>query len=137
MADTAALMLTPADIPGADLCEPFQSHTIPALRWWLLCRGVCTPTSWNKKKIIDRYILRSANASQQLLLCRIHETIAAGTSVVDVDGSYMYKKLKAITNAEDVTVTMSPPAPPPSGWVTITEDNYLTIAQDLPAVTAG
>ena len=56
MADTAVLTsLTPADIPGAELCEPFESHTIPALRWWLLCRGISAPTSWNKKKIIDRY----------------------------------------------------------------------------------
>ena len=30
------VVLTPADIPGADLSEPFKSHTMPALRWWLL-----------------------------------------------------------------------------------------------------
>ena len=27
------VVLTPADIPGADLCQPFESHTMPALRW--------------------------------------------------------------------------------------------------------
>ena len=53
------------------------------------------------------------------------------------DGSYMYKKLKAISDAGETTATVNPPAPPPSGWVTITEDNYLTVAQDLPAITAG
>ena len=25
------VLLTPSDIPGADLKEPFQAHTIPAL----------------------------------------------------------------------------------------------------------
>jgi len=28
------------DIPGASLSEPFESHTIPALKWWLLCQGI-------------------------------------------------------------------------------------------------
>ena len=49
--------LTAADIPGADLAAPFDKHTVPALRWWLLCRGICAPGSWNKKKLIDRYFL--------------------------------------------------------------------------------
>ena len=38
----------------------------------------------------------------------------------------MYKKLKAISDAGETTATVNPPAPPPSGWVTITEDNYLS-----------
>ena len=48
------VVLTPADIPGADLSEPFESHAMPALRWWLLCRGISAPSSWKKKKLIDR-----------------------------------------------------------------------------------
>ena len=48
------VVLTPADIPGADISEPFESHTMPALRWWLLCRGISAPSSWRKKKLIDR-----------------------------------------------------------------------------------
>ena len=31
--------LTATDIPEATLSEPLESHSIPALRWWLLCRG--------------------------------------------------------------------------------------------------
>ena len=46
--------LTAADIPGTDLTTLFDSHAIPALRWWLLCREICAPASWNKKKLIDR-----------------------------------------------------------------------------------
>ena len=48
------LVLTPADIPGAEFSQPFESHTMPALRWWLLCRGISVPSTWKKKKLIDR-----------------------------------------------------------------------------------
>ena len=48
------LSLSPADIPGADLTEPFDRHTIPELRWWLLSRAIKAPTSWKKQQLIDR-----------------------------------------------------------------------------------
>ena len=32
--------LSPEDIPGAVLTEPYARHTAATLRWWLLCRGV-------------------------------------------------------------------------------------------------
>ena len=37
--------LTAVDIPGAGLSEPFEAHAIPALRWWLLCRGIAASQS--------------------------------------------------------------------------------------------
>ena len=46
------VVLTPSDIPGADLKEPFQAHTIPALRWWLQCRGISVSASSKKEFII-------------------------------------------------------------------------------------
>ena len=55
--DTESLSLTEADVPGAFLSEPMASHTMPQLRWWLLCRGVKAPTSWNKTKLLSRYVL--------------------------------------------------------------------------------
>ena len=45
---------SPDDIPGGALPEPFEQHTVSALRWWLLCRGIKVPTSWRKKMVIDR-----------------------------------------------------------------------------------
>lgn len=48
--------LTEQDIPGAFLDEPLESHTIPALRWWLLCHGIQAPTSWKKPKLIARLV---------------------------------------------------------------------------------
>ena len=46
--------LTPADIPGADLSQPFAAHAVPALRWWFLCRGIRAPNSWKKAQLIER-----------------------------------------------------------------------------------
>ena len=54
MAEGLTVELTEDDIPGAILDEPLESHTMPSLRWWLLCRGVHAPTSWNKPKLISR-----------------------------------------------------------------------------------
>ena len=31
------LELSKGGIPGASLSNPFESHTLPALPWWLLC----------------------------------------------------------------------------------------------------
>ena len=48
------VVLTPTDVPDADLSEAYEIHTVPGLRWWLLCRGIKVPNSWKKRKIIDR-----------------------------------------------------------------------------------
>ena len=50
----ATITLEPSDIPGAALEEPFEVHAMPALRWWLLCRGIKAPVSWKKKQLITR-----------------------------------------------------------------------------------
>ena len=47
--------LTESDIPGASLNEPLDRHTIPELKWWLLCRGVTVSSSIKKSQLIDRY----------------------------------------------------------------------------------
>ena len=38
-ASSTEISLSPEDIPGAVLAEPYMKHTAAALRWWLLCRG--------------------------------------------------------------------------------------------------
>ena len=37
--------LTESDIPEAILSEPVASHTMPELRWCLLCRRIKVPTA--------------------------------------------------------------------------------------------
>ena len=34
------IKITEDDIPGAALKEPLESHTVVALKWWLLCRDI-------------------------------------------------------------------------------------------------
>lgn len=53
--DLPTVSLTAADIPGADLCEPYEKHTVAALRWWLLCRGIKAPKAWKKSQYIERF----------------------------------------------------------------------------------
>ena len=49
------IRLTEADILGAKLSSPMDSHMMAELKWCLLCRGVKVPNSWNKKQLISRY----------------------------------------------------------------------------------
>ena len=56
LASPTVVNLTQSDIPGALLSEPLASHTMPELRWWLLCRGIKVPTSWNKHKLLSRLV---------------------------------------------------------------------------------
>ena len=56
LASPTVVNLTESDIPGALLSEPLASHTMPELRWWLLCRGIKVPTSWNKHKLLSRLV---------------------------------------------------------------------------------
>ena len=55
--------LSPEDIPGAILSKPYEKHTMPALRWWLLCRGIKAPASWRKRALIDRLVFSAQNTS--------------------------------------------------------------------------
>ena len=54
MSDTANIVLTEADIPGASLKEPLEVHTVAALKWWLLCRGVQVASTCKKPTLIER-----------------------------------------------------------------------------------
>ena len=42
------LVLTTADIPGAELSVPYEAHPVPALKCWLLC-GIKALSSWRKQ----------------------------------------------------------------------------------------
>ena len=54
--ESSTVVLLPTDIPGAELSKPWEQHTMVALRWWLLCRGISVPTAWKKAKLIERYL---------------------------------------------------------------------------------
>lgn len=61
-----------------------------------------------------------------------------GLAVVDVDGSYLYRKYEMLTKAgEEVSLPSSIPPPPLSGWVTMSDENYQSLAPSIPPVTQG
>ena len=53
---SSEVTLSPENIPGANLSESYEGHTISALRLWLLCKGNKARTSWKKQELISRYI---------------------------------------------------------------------------------
>ena len=74
--------------------EPFISYTMPELSWWLLCHGISVPASLKKtssRKVQDCSFFVSALALQ-MLYYRIHEAVETNAPVIDVDGSYLYRK---------------------------------------------
>ena len=54
MMSHTGITLTEDDIPGASLSEPLDKHTVSPLRWWLLWRGINSPTSLKKKQLIEK-----------------------------------------------------------------------------------
>ena len=59
-------------------------------------------------------------------------------AIVDVDGSYLYKKRLRLEASGFVLALMTPPTSAPlSGWDVVTEANATTVAQKLPCVTVG
>ena len=48
-----AVELNEDDIPGAHLSEPFESHNVQALKWWLLCHGIRALSTWKKSNLIS------------------------------------------------------------------------------------
>ena len=48
------VVLLPEDIDGASVSKPYDKHTIPALRRWLLCEGIKVASLWKKKDYLDR-----------------------------------------------------------------------------------
>ncbi len=60
-----------------------------------------------------------------------------GEEVVDVDGSYLYKKHKALADAGVQVKDLEAPPPPVNGWVTLTRDNCANESSKMPPVTSG
>ena len=65
------VVLTPDDIPGA---EPYEQHSVAALRWWLLCRYYCPTSPSGKccKKLVywlSHHSLAEKTLSTTTLVC--------------------------------------------------------------------
>ena len=114
------LTLSPKDIPGAVLSKPCARHTAAALCWWLLCQGVKVPSSLKKQLLLDRYVYTT-----KINLQYIHGKTTAicpaelmkqkrenrPRPIVDVDGSYIYRKYKSLTESGvQVELPLNPPS---------------------------
>ena len=86
-------MASALTIPGAILNEPLENSTIPALKWWLLCRGIKhhhrggNPRSQRGKAVYAHSL--TIDHRHYVLVCEAKE---AGIKVVNVDGSYSHHK---------------------------------------------
>ena len=67
----------------------------------------------------------------------VHQAIKDKTEVIDVDGSYLYKKSKRLQDSGVHVAPLDLPAAPITGWERITEANSSDMARNIPSVTSG
>ena len=72
-----------------------------------------------------------------LFHCSIHQAIRDNAPIVDVDGSYLYKKSKRFEESGRIVALLDSPSAPITGWEIVTEVNANTIAKKIPHVTTG
>ena len=68
---------------------------------------------------------------------RVNQAEEEATPVVDVDGSYLYRKYQRLTESGKDVAHPDYPSPPPSGWKVVNENTYKDIAPSIPLVTTG
>ena len=83
--------------------------------------------------------LLAAHLSVWIVLCtlRIHQAVSEGAKVVDIDGSYLYKKHQHLAATGVNVAPLALPSPPLSGWESVTETNVKMLANNVPRVTSG
>lgn len=57
--------------------------------------------------------------------------------IVDVDGSYLYRKEQSLIESGISVVPLETPSAPLSGWEVVTDVNMDTIIPKMPVVTSG
>ena len=72
-----------------------------------------------------------------VMVCMIHEAKQSGDEVVDVDGSYLWRKYQRVSESGVSVFPVGAPSPPLTGWESVTEANHKDYADKIPQVTAG
>ena len=54
-----------------------------------------------------------------------------------MDGSYLYRKYRSFTDAGEQGAMPGPPSRPLTGWKSVSEETYRSIASSIPLVTSG
>ena len=68
---------------------------------------------------------------------RMHEAKRCDTPVVDVDGSFLYRKYMSRLNAGEKVSEPGPPPPPLTDWKLVSGDTFKDVALHIPLVTSG
>lgn len=68
---------------------------------------------------------------------RIHNAIAEKLPIIDVDGSYLYRKQQALLHSGVQVAPLPPPTPPLAGWEVVTDSNVDTVSASIPPITSG
>ena len=72
-----------------------------------------------------------------LYICRVKEAQKSPLKIVDVDGSYLYRKYQRLLSEGSTVSPPGLPSTPLSGWEHVGEDNLATMAKKMPCVTPG
>ena len=70
-------------------------------------------------------------------VCRINEAREKKKKVINVDGSYLYKKIERLNEAGVKVDPVGHLPIPISGWETVSADNYSEYSNKIPIVTQG
>ena len=68
---------------------------------------------------------------------QIHQAVSEGAKVIDVDGTYLYKKHQRFALKDANVALLTLPIPPLSGWESVTESNVKALAKKVPRVKSG
>lgn len=68
--------------------------------------------------------------------CRVREAVRSNLPIVDVDGSYLYRKQLRLGGASD-DAQLPLPTPPLSGWESVNSENASDMSSNVPRVTQG
>ena len=68
---------------------------------------------------------------------RVNQAEEEDTPVVDVDGSYLYRKYQQLARSGRDVAQPDHPGPPPSGWKIVNEETYKGITPSISLFTTG
>ena len=69
--------------------------------------------------------------------CRIRQAVEDKANIVDVDGSYLFRKHKHLKESGLNVAPLELPPAPLRGWGSVSEGNVNEVAEKMPKVTAG
>ena len=89
------------------------------------------------RQVILKLMLATLVVMLIIIMCRIREAQKSQKAVVDVDGSYLYRKHQLLLSKGKSVAPLSLPGIPLSGWELVDKGNYTRMAKKIPCVTPG